>query len=199
LQATARPYHHGHLREALLRAAELALEARGAGELSLRDLARQIGVSHTSPRRHFADKRALLDALACVGFQRLEAALVAAGSGRSRSFQARLCAVALAFVDFGLKHPALWMLMAEAKHRPGAPANLVEAGTAAYSQIGLILREGQKAGEITHGDPLRLSLTLNAALQGLITMSTDGKFKGMPVTALVPETVKQIMHGLKPR
>jgi AcrR family transcriptional regulator len=196
---TARPYHHGHLREALLLAAEKALEAHGAGQLSLRDLARQLGVSHTSPRRHFADKQALLDALAQAGFQRFEAALVAAASRRTRTFQARLCAVAVAFVDFGLEHPALWTLMAENKHRRGAPPSLVEAGSAAYAQVGAVLREGQQSGEIMRGDPLRLSLTLNAALQGLIAISTDGKFKGMPVARLVPETVRQILFGLKPR
>src|SRR6187397_898095 len=67
--ATARPYHHGNLRPALLAAAERAL-ARG-GELSLRELAREIGVSHAAPRRHFPDKQALLDALALDGFERL--------------------------------------------------------------------------------------------------------------------------------
>src|SRR5688500_16649409 len=67
--ATARPYHHGSLRPALLAAAEGAL-ARG-GDLSLRELAREIGVSHAAPRRHFADKQALLDALALDGFERI--------------------------------------------------------------------------------------------------------------------------------
>src|SRR5918995_4141085 len=67
--ATARPYHHGSLRPALLTAAERAL-ARG-GDLSLRGLAREIGVSHAAPRRHFPDKQALLDALAQDGFERL--------------------------------------------------------------------------------------------------------------------------------
>ena len=69
MTATARPYHHGNLRPALLGAAERAL-ARGR-ELSLRELAREIGVSHAAPRRHFADKQALLDALALDGFERL--------------------------------------------------------------------------------------------------------------------------------
>ena len=59
LQTNSRPYHHGNLRQALLQAAEMALEARGATDLSLRELSREVGVSHTSPRRHFADKQAL--------------------------------------------------------------------------------------------------------------------------------------------
>ena len=66
-----RPYHHGNLRAALLACAERTLREGGAGELSLRELARQVGVSHAAPRRHFADKQALLDALAEDGFERL--------------------------------------------------------------------------------------------------------------------------------
>src|SRR5215207_7099976 len=67
----ARPYHHGNLRAELLEAAERTLDERGTGSLSLRGLARELGVSHGAPRRHFADKQALLDALAEDGFERL--------------------------------------------------------------------------------------------------------------------------------
>ena len=74
----ARPYHHGNLREALLLAGEQALEAGGAQNLSLRELAREVGVSHAAPRRHFPDKQALLDALALSGWERLGAALASA-------------------------------------------------------------------------------------------------------------------------
>src|SRR3954467_5550614 len=73
--ARPRPYHHGNLREELLREGERALESGGAAGLSLREVARAIGVSHAAPRRHFADKQALLDALAEAGFARLGADL----------------------------------------------------------------------------------------------------------------------------
>ena len=66
MAAATRTYHHGNLRSVLLARAE---EALNAGEdLSLRELARRAGVSHAAPRRHFADKQALLDALAEDGF-----------------------------------------------------------------------------------------------------------------------------------
>ncbi|CAM5729343.1 hypothetical protein SALBM217S_04935 [Streptomyces griseoloalbus] len=57
-----RPYHHGNLRTELLDAAERSLRVHGVDRLSLRDLARDVGVSHAAPRRHFADRRALLAA-----------------------------------------------------------------------------------------------------------------------------------------
>src|SRR3954469_1482671 len=93
--ATTRPYHHGNLRPTLLAAAERAL-ARG-GELSLRELAREIGVSHAAPRRHFPDKQALLDALAQDGFERLGRELAAALEQAGPTFADRLGALARAY------------------------------------------------------------------------------------------------------
>ncbi|HEY4813551.1 MAG TPA: TetR/AcrR family transcriptional regulator [Chthoniobacterales bacterium] len=196
---TSRPYHHGNLRQALLQAAEAALEAGGASMLSLRELSRDVGVSHTSPRRHFADKRALLDALAQSGFQRLDAALAQSTERRAANLGVRLTNLAQAYVGFALKHPALWSLMLEAKHRPGAPRELLDASDAAFSHGPALLKAGQDAGEIVAGDPTRLSLTLNAALQGLVSISTEGKFKGTPLKTLVPAMVKHVLLGLRPR
>ena len=61
---SSRPYHHGNLREALLVQAMTTLREGGVEALSLRELARAVGVSHAAPRRHFPDRQALLDALA---------------------------------------------------------------------------------------------------------------------------------------
>ena len=199
LKTNPRPYHHGNLRQALLQAAEIALEARGVTGISLRELSRDVGVSHTSPRRHFADKQALLDALAQSGFQRFDAVLGQAAKKGARNFSIRLTNFAQASVEFALKHPALWVLMLEAKHRPGAPRELLEASDAAFSNGPALIKEGQAAGEIVPGDPVRLSLTLSAALQGLISISTEGKFKGVQLKALVPGIAKHILLGLRPR
>src|SRR2546428_5567598 len=64
-------YHHGNLRTALLRAAGERLEKQGITALSLREAARRVGVSHNAPYRHFADREALLAALAAQGFEML--------------------------------------------------------------------------------------------------------------------------------
>src|SRR5277367_2560745 len=89
-----RPYHHGNLRAALLDQAERTVRERGVQELSLRELARDVGVSHGAPRRHFADRQALLDALAEVGFTRLGAELRAAVEDAGEDFEAQLRATA---------------------------------------------------------------------------------------------------------
>ena len=66
-------YHHGNLRQALIDAAVGALQTEGIEALSLRKLAKDIGVSHNAPYMHFEDKEALLAAIAEEGFKRLAA------------------------------------------------------------------------------------------------------------------------------
>jgi|SRR3984893_9713595 AcrR family transcriptional regulator len=198
MKVPPRPYHHGNLREALLRAAENALEMGGVQSLTLRELSRELGVSHTSPLRHFANKQALLDGLAVRGFARLGAVLSRAVKDRGLDFSARLTRLARAYVGFQTKHPALCALMFEAKHRTDAPPELLEAGERAFSHGPIIFAEGQARGEVAAGDPARLSLVAFAALQGLITISTDGKFKGTSLDILVPEVIERIILGLRP-
>ncbi len=73
----AAPYHHGSLREAMLRAAESILERDGIRGLTLRAAAREAGVSHAAPKNHFGDVMGLLSDLAAVGFARFRAAMEA--------------------------------------------------------------------------------------------------------------------------
>src|SRR5882724_8394312 len=112
-----RPYHHGNLRTALLAAAEVTVRERGVQELSLRELAREVGVSHGAPRRHFPDRQALLDALAEAGFGRLGAELRSAADGAGEEFEARLQAIAVAYVRFATRDAALLELMFAGKTR----------------------------------------------------------------------------------
>ena len=93
------------------------MRERGVEELSLRELAREVGVSHGAPRRHFADRQALLDALAEAGFARLGAELRAAVDAAGEDFEARLQATAAAYVRFATRDAALLELMFAGKHQ----------------------------------------------------------------------------------
>ena len=78
-------YHHGDLRRALLEAARDALRSGRAAQLSIRELARTIGVSPNAPYRHFADRDALFRALALAGYLEAAAALEGLGQNGSRA------------------------------------------------------------------------------------------------------------------
>jgi len=110
---TDRRYHHGNLRAALIEAGLAALDAGDGSDgqaLSLRAIARAVGVSANAAYRHFADKDALLGALAAEGFQRFAALQVQAAQGHTDVLAART-ASGLAYIDFARSHPALFRLM----------------------------------------------------------------------------------------
>ncbi len=103
-------YHHGDLRRTLIDAALRAVERRGPDAVTLRGVARDAGVSQAAPYNHFADKDALLAAVAAEAFQRFAAALDRAGAAAS-SPRARAAALGRAYVGFAHAHAALFRLM----------------------------------------------------------------------------------------
>src|SRR5882757_11417219 len=103
------PYHHGNLRPALVRAAVELLEESGETALSLRAVARRAGVSPAAPYRHYADREALVSAVAALGYRELAERLAAAHPSPSTPEQ--LTSVAVAYVQFALERPALFRLM----------------------------------------------------------------------------------------
>ena len=103
-------YHHGDLAEALIAAATKLMRKKGVAELSLRAAARAAGVSAMAPYRHFADKEALLAAVAARGFRAFARRLRDAGGAETDPF-ARLRALGPTYVRFALDHPELFRLM----------------------------------------------------------------------------------------
>lgn len=101
----ARPYHHGNLHAVLLEAALDHIARWGPATLSLRDLARRVGVSHAAPARHFGDKTGLFTAIAIDGFTLLGQANTAPEEANP------LGAAGLAYLRFALSHPAHFMIM----------------------------------------------------------------------------------------
>ncbi|MFD4166946.1 TetR/AcrR family transcriptional regulator [Streptomyces sp. ZG43] len=194
-----RPYHHGNLRTDLLDAAERSLRAHGAEQLSLRDLARDVGVSHAAPRRHFADRRALLDALAESGFMRLGEQLRAAVNEIDDEYDlpARLHAFASAYVRFATENAALTGLMNSSKHRPGATA-VAEAAAAAFGQISELIEDGQQRGELEGDDPEETGLVIYATVLGITSMLNSGMIEPARLEGLVSTAVTQFLRGARP-
>jgi AcrR family transcriptional regulator len=194
----ARPYHHGNLREALLRAGERALETGGAQSLSLRELAREAGVSHAAPRRHFADKQALLDALALAGFERLGSVLAAAIDDAGPDFQARLRSIAHAYVAFATEHAALVELMFASKHQAGAPPELNAAGDLAFAPALAAVADGQASGDVVPGDPKRVAVAAFAVIHGLVALNNN-LMLDEPLDDLLEDALERLQLGLRPR
>lgn len=115
---TARRYHHGNLRQAMLSAAVDAITEVGPAGISLRDLARRAGVSHAAPAHHFGDKTGLLTALAAEGYGLLADVLEVAQQ-RTRDF----LEVGVAYVRFAIDHRAHFEVMFRSDlYHPDDPA-----------------------------------------------------------------------------
>jgi AcrR family transcriptional regulator len=189
-----RPYHHGNLRSALLDQAERTVRERGVQELSLRELARDVGVSHAAPRRHFADRQALLDALAETGFERLGAELRGAFDAAGADFEARLRATAAAYVRFATRDAALLELMFAGKHREESGA-LHEAADRAFAILLELIEQGQAQGALEPGEPERVGLVLFATVQGIAALVTGGIVVPEQVDGLVADAIAHFLRG----
>ena len=109
-QSDERPYHHGDLRRAIVKAAMEILHETQSLEFSLRELARRAGVSHNAPYKHFADKRELLAAVSAAGFETLTKRMTSEVAGLNNARE-RLFAMLRAYIDHGVENPALYSLM----------------------------------------------------------------------------------------
>ncbi|MEW1695011.1 TetR/AcrR family transcriptional regulator [Streptomyces sp. NPDC093249] len=184
-------YHHGNLRTELLARAETVLADSGVEALSLRSLARDLGVSHAAPARHFPDRQALLDALAVEGFGRLGERLRGAVSDDGRDFEERLTDTALAYVRFATAHPALLEVMYARKHDERAPE--VRAASDACGGLLLGLFAG---GGASLGDPERFGVVLLAGLHGIAALAGSGALPpAHRAEDLAVDMVRRLLRG----
>ena len=168
LAATKPAYHHGDLRSALVDAG-LAILAEGGdpAALSFREAARRVGVSAMAPYRHFADKEALLAAIAAVGFERFAAAQQASGDAPTPA--AALKAQGIAYVTFAVENPALFRLMFGA----GAPSKAnPELGEAARASFGHLMTG--VANVPSRADQMDRVLAHWSLVHGLAMLALDG-------------------------
>jgi AcrR family transcriptional regulator len=113
-------YHHGDLRAALVEEGLKRLKDGPAEGLSLREMARNVGVSATAVYRHFPDKAALLDALSAEGDAQMAVAFEKA-MAREKPGLAAFNAMGRAYVHFALKNPSLFRLMMTADSKSSLP------------------------------------------------------------------------------
>ena len=171
---------------------------RGVAALSLRELARQVGVSHAAPRRHFADRQALLDALAprtgsTASARSCAAAVDAAGAG----FDAQLRAFARAYVRFATERRRA----ARADVRRQAPRGarrLRRRGRARVRHRARAHRRRPGRGRAAPGDPKGAGLVLFAMFQGLASLRSSGMLDDAELRPTVRGAVAALLDGLRP-
>ncbi|MFG1347934.1 TetR/AcrR family transcriptional regulator [Xanthobacter autotrophicus DSM 431] len=132
-----RSYHHGNLKEALMRATLDLIVEKGIAGVTFAEAARRAGVSAAAPYRHFRDRDEMLAAVATVGFERLADALAAAWQGGRPRPAAAYERVGRAYLDFARRNPAEYVAMFESGLPAEAHEGLKQAGDRAFG----VLRE----------------------------------------------------------
>ncbi len=170
---TAKPYHHGDLRRALLQTALDMLGEDQGWQFTLRELARRAGVSHAAPYKHFTDKAALLAELAVQGFDRLEDALLAARQPQG-PLREEFIAMCLAYVRFGTSNANLYRLMFSNDARAARDPQLNARSNASFDALVDLIARGQAAGWLRARDARDQAVACWTQLHGLTLLTADG-------------------------
>lgn len=189
---TRQPFHHGNLRAVLLDQAERTLREGSVEDLSLRELARQAGVSHGAPRSHFIDRQALLVALAERGFARLTHDVATAGAAHPVDLVDRLRSVAAAYVGFAVTDAGLLELMFSTKGADAAES-VREAATTFFSTFDALFDADLRAGRFRGPDRQRTKLLFVATLQGVASLIASHRIPQELGDALVDDAIQLLL------
>jgi AcrR family transcriptional regulator len=198
---TTRPYHHGDLRTALIAEAATMIAEGGAGSVTMRALGRRLEVSRAAAYRHFADKGALMVAVAASGFERLSTLLEEIDAGSAGDSPDRLPRMGEAYVRFALENPAYYRLMygREALARVDVP-ELREAANALFDGLVGVFLVQQRAGVIRRQDPRAQAYVAWGAAHGLASLLIDGQIlTAVDVDRLIQQMGVTLMEGLRAR
>ncbi|MEZ4226416.1 MAG: TetR/AcrR family transcriptional regulator [Polyangiaceae bacterium] len=177
-------YHHGDLRAELLRAARRCLEREGVEALTLRQVARAVGVSHAAPAHHFADKQALLAAVAAQGFDELTASMIAAREIAPADAVSRLNATGVAYVGYAAAHPNLFRLMFGRELSGCDQSVFADAAARAYEVLQTAAKDVIQESDRTDDLPVVITSAWSL-VHGMSLLWLDGRILvGAPAHAL---------------
>jgi AcrR family transcriptional regulator len=180
-----RSYHHGDLKNALVDTALEQIAQHGVRTLSLRDVARRTGVSHTASYRHFPNKESLLAAIAEQGFRRLSTSMRAAILPHATDPAAALRASGVAYVEFGVSCPNHLSIMFGGQIAHADYPGLAEASQEAYALLTSVVKQGLETGRLRGADERTVTLAAWSIVHGLAQLIAGGQVqtKDMPPAA----------------
>jgi len=170
-----RPYHHGNLRRALLDEALSTIRRDGVEGVTLREIGARVGVSRTALYRHFADKGALIAAVAAEGFRMLREQLVSAWETKNRGM-AGFEAMGFAYVQFAVSNPTHFRVMfSRFVDREPADSLLATEGAGAFMALVNAVAELQRTRQLRADDTELMARHIWAVVHGVANLAIDGR------------------------
>jgi len=189
-------YHHGDLSRSLLQEALRTIEKDGVAALTLRAVGQRLGVSRTALYRHFADKSALLAAVATEGFRTLREQTQLAWDGQGGGRKG-LEAMGTAYVRFAVAHPSHYRVMFGGYVRDAAPdSDLAGEGAGAFQVLVNAIVSQQNDGRIREDNPLALAQYIWANVHGIAMLAIDGQLK-QPVDDVIRFANERMRTGIQ--
>jgi AcrR family transcriptional regulator len=185
------PYHHGDLKNALIKAGVEILAREGVGGLSLRKVAKQAGVSHAAPYSHFADKQALIAAISTEGFKQLYSQIEAVLEKHQGYPETLLIETAWTYVQFALNAPDRFKLMfSSVLEKEKEYPDFVEISQRNFQQLVDIVEICQQAGILKAGELDFLALSVWGTVHGFVSLLLEGQISH---TVLEKSSLKEIV------
>jgi len=198
-----KPYHHGDLHQEILCAACELLEENNIASLSLRAVAKKVGVSHTAPYRHFKDKESLLAGIAGLGYDELANQMAEAVKSHPENPAAQLQEAGHRYVQLALKSPQCSQLMFSGiLPCDDTYPELRISGDTAFDGLKAIIMEGQASGVFKQGDVEIMALTAWSGIHGLTLLLISGNLQdilSIPADTLTLTTAvtSTMLEGIK--
>lgn len=188
---TSTPYHHGDLKNALVKAGVEILTKEGLGGLSLRKVARQAGVSHAAPYSHFADKQALIAAISTEGFKQLFNQIKAVIATYRDDPENLLIETAWTYLQFALNEPDRFKLMfSSVLEKEKDYPDFVEISQNNFRQLVEIVELCQQANILKEGESDLIALSIWGTVHGFISLLLEGQISH---TVLEKGSLKEIL------
>ena len=193
-----KPYHHGDLRRALIERAASLIEREGIEALSLRRLARELGVSHAAPNRHFKSKAELLTALATEAYEQSHAATLAAADAAGDDPLARLNAIGRGYLHWALDNRALFHVLNHPDIKRSADEDLLRSMRRFQLAVRDASIDAQRAGRYPQVDSKLLALYNNSVPFGAAQLIDHPVFAAEVGHLPRDELIEQLMELVVP-
>jgi AcrR family transcriptional regulator len=191
-------YHHGDLKNALIKAGVEILSKEGIEGLSLRKVAQRAGVSHNAPYSHFPDKQSLIAAISTEGFKQLYDELSAVIALHKDNPRQLLMEGAWVYVQFAMSNTDTFNIMfSGVLEKEKEYPSFVEISRKTFDQVVDIVRACQEAGVLRSTQPDLMAVSVWGQLHGIVSLVLEGQIPHMvldryPTRELVSFAIDQM-------